>query len=429
MTAVILFGILIIALLCDIPIAHSLLLAVLCSIAIDGSSAFYQMVTQRMFVATDSFSTAAVPFFILAGNLMERGGISQRLVNFCRLILGKMPARSAAITVGGSAFFGAISGSNAATVAAMGGVMIPKMIESGYPADDASAVAASAGTLGVVIPPSVPMIVYAITTSASVSALFLGGVIPGLLIAFVLILVNIIRCRGYEPKVHEKITGKVIWNVFKDAIWALLMPIIILGGIYGGICTPTEAAAVSCAYSLFVSMEVYKELKPKQLPEIFTKSAVTTAAILIVVAASSPFQWYMTSTGIAQTVSNAVLTTFDSRIIILLLINIILLFLGCFLETSAIILLIAPVTLPIIKALGLDPVWYGIIMVVNTSIGMITPPMALNMFVASGISKASISDISKKIIPYLLAEIGVLLLITYIPNIVMWLPYASGYTG
>jgi len=252
---------------------------------------------------------------------------------------------------------------------------------------------------------------------------------PGLMLAFVLIGLNIMRCRKYEPAKEREIGRERLWKAFKEAIWALLMPVIILGGIYGGLCTPTEAAAVSCVYSFIVSIFIYKELKLKDLPKILVKSAQTTAYILIVVAASSPFQWFMTSTGIVQDISASVLSVLDSRILILLIINMILLFLGCFLETSAIILLVAPVILPIVTSLGLDPVWLGIVMIVNTSIGMITPPMALNLFVSSGIAKVRVEDVSRKILPYLLIEIAVLFIITYLPDVVLWLPRLTGYRG
>lgn len=375
-----LFGILMVCLVFGIPIAVALLTAVFQCVLAGGNFAYFQMIVQRMFIAMDSVSNAAVPFFILAGNLMEYGGISKRLIGFVRILMKKIPASLSCITVGGAAFFGAISGSNAATVSAIGGIMVPQMQEEGYPSDEAAAVAASAGTLGVIIPP---------------------------------------QC-SYDYLRHYHIcicVSPVSWRRGSGAYDC------------GGFCTPTEAAAVSVVYSFAVSLFVYKELKLKDIPGILVKSAQTTAYILIVVAASSPFQWFMTSTGIVQMISTGVLSVFSSKIVILLIINTILLFLGCFLETSAIILLVAPVILPIVVSLGLDPVWLGIIMIVNTSIGMITPPMALNLFVSSGIAKVRVEDVSRKIIPYLVMEILVLLVITYIPAVVLWLPRLTGYRG
>jgi C4-dicarboxylate transporter DctM subunit len=405
-----------------------LLAVVLCILASDKLT-FLNMIVPRMFIAVDNFAYAAIPFFIFTGNMMERGGISKRLVIFARTLLGRSPASLSSITVAASGFFGAISGSNAATVAAIGGLMIPSMEKEGYPKDVAAAVAASAGTLGVVIPPSVPMVTYAITASVSVTTMFIAGIIPGLLLLLALIGVNIVKCANYETNKPAWPTARVIWQSFRDAFLALMMPVIIIGGIYGGIFTPTEAAAVACAYALFVSLCVYREIGLKEVVETLIKSAITSSAILFVIAASSPFQWYMTSTGMAQAIATGIMSMVNSEIFILLLINIVLLFLGCFLETTAIILLITPVLLPIANLIGYDPICLGLIMVVNTSIGMITPPMALNLFVASGIAKVSMESVSRRILPYLAVEVAVLLTLTYASSLILWLPRLMGYSG
>ena len=285
----------------------------------------------------------------------------------------------------------------------------------------------ASGTLGVVIPPSIPMVTYAVTASISVGTMFIAGIIPGLLLALAICLVNIFTCKKFESgKVTDKLSGREFFKAFKEAILALLMPVIILGGIYSGIFTPTEAAAVSCIYALIVSMFVYKELHVSQLKAICTKAAISSAIVLFVVSASAPFGWLMTSEGIPTIIANSVLGAFSSKIIILLLMNIVLLFLGCFMETQSIILLMTPILLPITASLGISPIALGIIIIINTSIGMITPPMAVNLFVASGIAKVSIEQISKKIIPFLLAEFAVLLLLTYVPQIITWLPNLLG---
>jgi C4-dicarboxylate transporter DctM subunit len=427
--AFILFGFLIFLLIFTIPVGVSMLVSVLTCIGISGNTAFLQMVVQRMFVAMDSFSNAAVPCFILAGTLMEYGGISKRLISFVGSLLGWLPGRLSCITVGGAAFFGAISGSNAATVSAIGGIMIPQMKKVGYPVVECAAIAASAGTLGVIIPPSVPMIIYAITASVSTSAMFMGGIAPGVILATVLICLNSYRFRNFEPAQKTGLTLRQFLTSFKEAFLALMMPVIIMGGIYGGICTPTEAAAISCLYAFIVSAFVYRELKLKDVPRILTRSAQVTAMIMLVVAACSPFQWYMTTTGITQRLSMAIIEIFNNPYAILLAVNIIMLIMGCFLETSAIILLVTPVFLPVIIALGMDPVWFGVIMIVNTSIGMITPPMALNCFVASGIAGVSLEDVSRKIGIYFIFEILVLLLLTYMPDISLWIPRMTGYNG
>ena len=424
-----LFGVVVVVMLLSVPIGVSLIVAVLLYISLTGNVSFYPMVITKMFTAVDNFSLLAMPCFIFAGNVMADGGISARLVRFVKILLGWTPASLANITVGASAFFGAISGSNAATCAAIGGITIPEMKNNGYPDDVAAAVAAAGSTLGCVVPPSVNMITYAITASVSVTTMFTAGFMPALIMAISMIVVNVIFLKKYEVRDVKLPSAKVVWAAFKEAIWALLMPVIILGGIYGGICTPTEAGAVSCLYGVVVSLFIYKEIKFRDLAPILINSAITSAAILFVMAAATPFQWIMSSSGMSQTIANFVLNTVDSRIVILLLINIVLLFLGCFLETTAIILLMTPVLLPIAISIGLDPIVLGIITIVNTSIGMITPPMAVCLFVASGISGCRIEAISKRIIPFLIAEIVALLIITYWPDIILVLPRLSGYTG
>ncbi|MGD9567658.1 MAG: TRAP transporter large permease [Sedimentibacter sp.] len=424
--ALTLFGMLALMLILNVPIALSLGIAAVTALLTGTMNTDIVVIVQRMFTSLDSFPFMAVPFFILSGDLMERGGISKRLIRFAQVLLGKLPSSLAIITTIASAFFGAISGSNPATVAAIGGIMVPNMVEKGYPKDRASAIAASAGTLGVVIPPSISMVTYAIIANVSIGTMFMAGFIPGLMLASAIIIVAIVTCRKYEIKDDEKINFIKILKAFIDAIWALLMPLIILGGIYGGIFTPTEASAVAVVYSLVVAMFVYKELKVKDLPPIFAKAAAQTAVVLFTVCMSAPFSWLMTSANIPTTLAGAILNAFSSPIVIFLLVNIILLFLGCFLETQSIILLMTPMLLPLVTSLGMNPVVLGIIMVINTSIGMITPPMAVNLFVASGIGKVTIGEISRRIIPFLIAEIIVLLLLTYIPQIIMFLPNLLG---
>lgn len=424
--ALTLFGMLAFMLILNVPIALSLGIAAVTALLTGTMNSDLVVIVQRMFTSLDSFPFMAVPFFILSGDLMERGGISKRLIRFAQVLLGRLPSSLAIITTIASAFFGAISGSNPATVAAIGGIMVPNMIEKGYPKDRASAIAASAGTLGVVIPPSISMVTYAIIANVSIGTMFMAGFIPGLMLAGAIIIVAIATCRKFEIKEEEKITLVKIIKAFIDAIWALFMPLIILGGIYGGIFTPTEASAVAVVYSFLVAMFVYKELKWKDLPGILSKGAAQTAVVLFTVCMSAPFSWLMTSANIPTTLAGAILNAFSSKIIIFFLVNLILLFLGCFLETQSIILLMTPMLLPLVTSLGMDPIVLGIIIVINTSIGMITPPMAVNLFVASGIGKVTIGEISKRIIPFLIAEILVLLLLTYIPQIIMFLPNLVG---
>lgn len=422
----VLFGALFLMLIIGVPISICLGIAAAITILVTGDTNLLPVISQRMFTQVDNFTLMAVPFFILAGNLMEKGGISKRLIDFFEIVLRKVPARLGIITVVSSAFFGAISGSNPATVAAIGGITIPRMKEKGYPDEQAAAVAASAGTLGVVIPPSIPMVTYAVTASVSVGTMFLAGVVPGLFLALVLVIVNMFICNKYDKAETKKVSTKEVLVVGKEALLAFFMPVIILGGIYGGLFTPTESAAVACIYAYCISAFIYKELNKKDLWNILLKSAVSSAVVLLVVSLSAPFAWFMTFQNMPTMIASSVLGLFSSKIAILLMINIILLFLGCFLETQSIILLITPILLPIAKTLGLSPIALGIIIIINTSIGMITPPMAVNLFVATGIAKTSIGKISRKIVPYLCAEMVALVVMTFIPSIITWLPTVLG---
>lgn len=425
MTAI-LFGSLFAFLLIGVPIALCLGLASIVAMIFSDNVHLFPVIVQRVFTQTDNFTLMAVPFFILAGNIMEKGGISRRLIDFIELLLRRLPGRLSCITVVASAFFGAISGSNPATVAAIGGITVPRMKKKGYPSDVAGAVAASAGTLGVVIPPSIPMVTYAVTASLSVGTMFMAGIIPGLLLAVVLCVTNIVLCSKYDAPDTSKVTGKEVLHAFTDAILALLMPVIILGGIYSGLFTPTESAAVACVYSFIVSIFVYKELKMDGIFAIFRDTAVSSAVVLLVVGLSSPFAWFMTFEDLPSLIATSFLGLFSNKMVLLLMINVILLFLGCFLETQSIILLVTPILLPIATAMGLSHVALGIIIIINTSIGMITPPMAVNLFVASGVSGSGIGAISKRIIPYLVVEVATLLVMTYIPQIITFLPNALG---
>lgn len=415
MGAGILFGILFILLFLGVPIAICLGIAAALTMALTGNTQYLAAVPTRMFTQLDNTTLMAVPFFILAGNIMAEGGISDRLIGFFELLLKRLPGRLACISVVASGFFGAISGSNPATVAAIGGITAPRMIQKGYPPEKAAAIAASSGTLGVVIPPSIPMVTYAVTASVSIISMFEAGWVPGIMLIVGLCIANAIMCKKYDSVDTTKYPAKTYLIRFKDAFLALLMPVIILGGIYGGIFTPTESAAVACIYALIVSCFVFRELNLKQLYKIFKDSCISSAVVLFVVGMSAPFAWFMTSENIPTMISTAVMSTFHNKFVILLAMNLLLLFLGCFLETQSIILLVTPILLPMATALGVSPVALGLIIIVNTSIGMITPPMAVNLFVATGICKTTVGAVSKKIIPYLLLEFGILLLYTYIP--------------
>ncbi len=378
------------------------------------------VIGQRMFTAVDSFPFMAIPFFMLAGGVMEHGGISRRLVRLASTLVGSLRGGLGLITVVASAFFGAISGSNPATVAAIGGIMAPSMIKKKYPPDFAAAVCAASGTLGVIIPPSIPMITYGVVAGVSIGDLFLAGIIPGLFLALVLCACVWGMAARLNIPMESAVSGREVLAAFGDASLALIMPAIILGGIYGGVFTPTEAGAVATAYSLLVSFLVYREMDLATLRTVIIKAGISSAMVFFVIATSQSFSWLINVGRISQLIATTMLGLTSNPFLILTMINILLLFLGVFLETQAIILLMAPILLPIAQSIGLDPLLLGIIIVVNTSIGMITPPMAVNLFVAQGIVReygTTLERISRRIIPFFLAELIALLLISNVPSI------------
>ncbi|MED1916568.1 TRAP transporter large permease [Bacillus thuringiensis] len=416
----ILFVTLLVLLILNVPIGVALGLSVVVVFMLEGNIPLL-VVIQKMFNGTDSFPLMAIPFFLLAGKLMETGGISARLIRFANTIVGNLPGGLAIVAVMGCTFFAAISGSSAATTAAVGGILIPHMVKKGYNVRFSAALHATGGTIGVMIPPSVPMVLYGVAASASISDLFIAGIGPGILVAISLILYSywISKKNGWGG--GEKHTSKEIWEAFKDAILAILMPIIILGGIYGAIFTPTEAAVVAVIYGLVVGLFVYREIKWKDLGEIFAGSASMTAVIMLIIATANAFGYLMTRENIPQEIAQFMLGITDSTIITLLIINILLLILGTFMETAVTIILLTPILLPITNSLGIDPVLFGVIMVVNSAIGMLTPPVGINLLVAGNIAKLQNTEIERAVIPFLVIMIVDLMLITYIPEISLFL--------
>ncbi len=419
----VLFGVLAALLLLNVPIAVCLALACGAAFIVSGMTDSMIIIPQKMFTSMDSFPFMAVPFFMLAGSLMESGGMSKRLIEFAKNLVGALPGGLGIITVVSSGFFGALSGSNAATVAAIGGTMIPAMQEDGYPNDYAAAVAASAGTLGVVVPPSTPMITYGVVSGVSISTLFMAGFLPAFLMIITMSIVIIIKARKYNfPTI--KVNMRDLCKSFVNAIFAIIMPVVILGGIYGGIFTPTESAAVAVIYALIVSVFVYKEIALKDLGEVIIRAGKSTAVVMFVIAASGAFSWLLVSQRIPNMMAEAILSVLSNKYAILLVINLLLLVLGIFLETNAIILMITPMLLPIAAQIGVSYLELGIIMVVNTSVGMLTPPMALNILIASGIGKVSIERVARQVVPFLLALIIDIMIITYIPGMIEFIPKA-----
>ncbi|MDD2379133.1 MAG: TRAP transporter large permease [Aminobacterium colombiense] len=424
MTAV-LFASLFLFFVINVPIAIAIGLASVAAILFSGSIPPI-VVVQKMFTAADSFPLMAVPFFILAGSLMEFGGISRRLVEFANSIVGRFSGGLAFVAITASMFFGAISGAAVATVAAIGTILIPAMVRRGYDKPFATAVQATAGTLGVMIPPSIPMIIYGVLTGVSIGALFMGGILPGILVGLSLMFVAwlISRKKGYRG--DEKSSLNRIWQTFKQAILALMMPVIILGGIYGGVFTPTEAAVVAVVYGFVVGFFIYRELNLSQLKDILVTTVVGTSMIMFIIATSSVFSWILTAEQIPQVVANAILSISKNPIIILALINLLLLFLGTFMETVAAIIILVPVLLPVITQIGVDPLHFGIVLVVNLAIGMVTPPLGVCLFIGCSIADITLEDITRAVWPFILIMIADVLLLTYLPWISTILPRLTG---
>ena len=416
----ILFLTLVVLLIINVPIAVALGLSVVVAFMVEGNIPLL-VVIQKMFNGTDSFPLMAIPFFLLAGKLMETGGISARLIRFANTIVGNLPGGLAIVAVIGCTFFAAISGSSAATTAAVGGILIPHMVKKGYDVRFSSALHAAGGTIGVMIPPSVPMVLYGVAASTSINDLFIAGIGPGILVAISLVAYSFWVSKKKDWGGGEKHSPAEIWKAFKDAILAILMPVIILGGIYGGIFTATEAAVVAVVYSLIIGLFVYREIKWKDLGEIFTGAGTMTAVIMLIIATANAFGFLMTRENIPQEIAQFMLGITDSTIITLLIINVLLLILGTFMETAVTIILMTPILLPIITTLGIDPVLFGVIMVVNSAIGMLTPPVGINLLVAGKIAKLSNTEIEKAVIPFLIIMVIDLLLITYIPEISLFL--------
>ena len=413
--AIILFGMFIALLVIGVPVGFSICSAAAVTMFSGYGSAKMMIVVQRMFASCDSFSLIAVPFFIFAGDLLAGGKISKVLVEFCESLLGMIKGGLSVVSVLAGMFFAAISGSGAATTAAVGATLVPELKKRGYREDSAAALVAAAGTIGVVIPPSVPMVLYAVIAEESVNRLFKAGFLPGTLMGAILIAISLFQAYRHNYPKGAALSLRNVAKTFVKAIPGILMPCIILGGIFSGYFTPSEAAAVAVIYALIVSAFVYRDLTPQKLYQTMLGSAKTSAVIMIIIACSGPFGWALANWKIPETISAAVLSVSANKYIILFLISLIILVAGVFMETSSAIILLTPVFLPLIRALGISTLHFGVLFVVGIAIGMITPPVAINLFVASGITNLPLTRISKAVIPYLLGLIVVFLFIVYGP--------------
>ena len=375
-------------------------------------------VPQLVSAATSKSVLLAIPFFILGGNIMEKAGISGKLIALAESLVGHLKGGIAMVCVIVACFFAAISGSGPATVAALGLILIPAMIKAGYDVGFSAALMATAGAIGVIIPPSITFVVYGSISDTSIGDLFISGVFPGLLMGAALILVTLWLGRKSDLKRLPKASGKQRWVAFKEAFWGLMMPVIILGGIYGGIFTPTEAAAVSAVYGLFIGIFVYKTLKLKELKKIFIDSACTTATVMFITAAATLFAYVITRARVDVAISTLLTDVAGgNQIIFLLIVNVVLLIAGCFLDSTSALYIFTPLFIPVAQALGMSMVHFGTIMIVNLAIGLVTPPVGVNLYVACGISNIDLKRISVSVVPLLLASLVVLAIVTYVPSI------------
>ncbi len=381
-----------------------------------------QVVAQRMQYGVDSFSQLAIPFFILAGQFMNYGGISRRIIRFSGTLVGHLKGGLAQVMILASMLFAGISGSAYADASMLGTVLLPEMKEKKYPVDSSTVILAAGSTIGPIIPPSIQMVIFGVTASVSVGQLLIGGLLPGIVMGLMLMIITWIIAKKEQWPHDEKATWKERGKAFLDAVWALFMPIIIVVGMLSGMFTPTEAAVVASVYSFLVGKFVYKELKTEDIFPIFKQVFRQTAQVTVIISAAAVLGWLMTKERIPITLSNALLSVTDNKIILLLLINLVLLVLGCFMETTAIVLLMTPVLLPLINILQINPVHFGVFMILNLCIGLITPPVGMCMYIGCGISGCTIGEFSKKLWPYFTALIIALLITVFFEPVTMFLP-------
>ncbi|HBQ90759.1 MAG TPA: C4-dicarboxylate ABC transporter permease [Alcaligenes faecalis] len=402
-----------------VPVAIAVGLANMAGVAWEGRMTFL-VIAQQLYAALDKYPLVAVPFFILAGNLMESSGMSSRMVEFAKSLVGGVQGGLACSCVLTCMIFAAVAGSSVATTFAVGAILIPAMVRHGYPAPFAASLQASAAELGVIIPPSIPMILFAVSTDTSVGELFVAGIGPGLLIGGALMLYVWLYARRHGLGLQDGVGRLGVWTAFRQAWLALLMPVIILGGIYGGIFTPTEASAVSVVYALIVSMVIYRSVKWSDLSKVLHRSVVSTAVIMFIIANAGVFGFLLNRTGIPAALGTWLGELFSSPVLFLMGINAALFVVGMFVETSASIVVLAPLLLPVAVQFGIDPAHFGIIMVVNLALGMITPPFGVNLFAACSVAGISLEKLVRPLLPFVAVILACLMLISYVPEVSLW---------
>jgi C4-dicarboxylate transporter, DctM subunit len=425
MSAALIFGLLFALMLTGMPISISLGLSVL-TFLFTMTEVPIESVGLKLFSGLDNFGIMAIPFFILAGTFLTRGGVARRMIAFTTSLVGHLPGGLGLAGVAACAMFAAISGSSVATVVAIGSIMMPAMVDYGYPRRFGVGVIATSGALGILVPPSIILVLYGVSTNTSIGALFMAGIVPGILLALMLAGVTwFVAWRNNYPRMKRATLGQQ-FKAFRESLWGLLLIFIVLGGIYGGIFTPTEAAAVAAVYAFVITVFVYKELKLVEVPKVLLQAASMSSMLLYIITNAVLFSFLMTHEQIPQEMAAWIVDKHFSVWMFLLVVNVILLLAGNVMDPSSILLIMAPILFPLATKLGVNPVHLGILMIVNTEVGLCHPPVGLNLYIASSIAKMGISEITIAVLPWLLAMLAFLGLITYVPEISLWLPRLLG---
>ena len=421
MSALVIFVLLLVLMLTGMPISIALGLTVL-TFLFKMTDVPVQAVALKLFTGIEKFEIMAIPFFILAGNFLTHGGVARRMILFATSMVGHWHGGLALAGVLACALFAAVSGSSPATVVAIGSILLPAMVKQGYPKSFGAGVVTTSGALGILIPPSIVMVMYSVSTNTSVGKLFMAGVIPGLMLAVLLGLTTWVLARKKNYPRMDKASWTERLVAFRRSAWGLLLIVIVMGGIYSGVFTPTEAAAMAAVYAFVIAVFVYKDMGLRQVPKVLRDSAAMSAMLLYIITNAVLFSFMMTSEGIPQAMAGWIMDKGFGVISFLLVVNLLLLLAGNVMEPSSIVLIMAPILFPVAVALGIDPVHFGIIMVVNMEVGMCHPPVGLNLYVASSITKMGISELTVAVLPWLLTMLGFLLIVTYVPQISLWLP-------
>ena len=425
MNAIIIFCILLALMITGMPISISLGLTVL-TFLFTMTQVPLESVALKLFTGIEKFEIMAIPFFILAGNFLTHGGVARRMINFATAMVGHWYGGLGLSGVLACALFAAVSGSSPATVVAIGSILLPGMIKAGFPMRFGAGVITTSGALGILIPPSIVMVMYSVATNTSVGALFMAGVIPGLILASMLGALTWYRARKFDYPRQPKASWIERFHAFRESVWGLLLIIVVMGGIYAGVFTPTEAAAMSAVYACFVAVFIYRDLKITEIPRVLLSSANMSAMLLYIITNAVMFSFILTNENIPQLLSEWMLNKGLGHIAFLFAVNILLLMAGNFMEPSSIMLIFAPILFPVAMKLGIDPVHFGIMMTVNMEVGMCHPPVGLNLYVASGITKMGIADLTVAVWPWLLMMLVFLVIVTYWPGMSIWLPRALG---